>query len=76
MVRDGRGGRGSKKSPRAVTLTAAEFKQAQLTLGLTNKGLAAKLYCSERAVEFWRSGERAIPGPVKAAIECLCAKRF
>lgn len=55
-------------------MTAEEFKRAQLSLRLTNKELAAKLYCSERAVEFWRAGKRAIPGPVKAALECLCAK--
>lgn len=51
-------------------MTAEEMKQAQSTLGLTNKDLAAKLYCSERAVEFWRAGTRAIPGPVRAALEC------
>jgi len=41
-------------------MTAAEFKQAQSRLVLTNKALADILCCSERLVEMMRSGDRAV----------------
>lgn len=52
-------------------MTAAELKQAQVTLGLTNQQLADALKVSLRAVEMWRQGARQIPGPVEVAITLM-----
>jgi len=52
-------------------MTAAELKQAQVTLGLTNQQLADALKVSLRAVEMWRQGARQIPGPVEVAITMM-----
>ncbi len=41
-------------------MTPAEFKQAQLRLGLTNQQMADLLCCSLRLVEAMRQGERAV----------------
>jgi len=52
-------------------MTAAELKQAQLALGLTNTALAARLGVSLSAVEKWRAGTRPISRPVAIAIGTL-----
>lgn len=54
-------------------MTAAELKQAQVTLGLTNQQLADRLRVSLRAVEMWRQGSRPVPGPVAAFLDHLTA---
>jgi DNA-binding transcriptional regulator YiaG len=41
-------------------MTAAEFKHAQTTLGLTNQAMADLLCCSLRLVEKMRQGERRV----------------
>ena len=52
-------------------MTPAEFKAAQLLLGLTNQALADAMKVSLRAVEMWRQGARPIPGPVEVAISLM-----
>lgn len=45
-------------------MTAAEFKEAQSQVRLTNEQTAALFRVSLRTVEKWRQGTRAVPGPV------------
>lgn len=49
-------------------MTPEEFKDIQRNLGLKNKELAEKLKVSVKAVESWRAGNRAIPGPVEVCL--------
>jgi DNA-binding transcriptional regulator YdaS (Cro superfamily) len=50
-------------------MTAAEFKKAQLRLGLTNVSTADLLCCSLRLVEKMRQGERAVSARTAKLIE-------
>jgi DNA-binding transcriptional regulator YdaS (Cro superfamily) len=50
-------------------MTADEFKQAQLRLGLTNLDMADLLCCSLRLVEKMRQGERAVSARTAKLIE-------
>ncbi len=50
-------------------MTAADFKKAQLRLGLTNTAMAALLRVSLSYVEMLRGGKRTASGTVWRVIE-------
>lgn len=50
-------------------MTAAEFKKAQLRLGLTNVKMAELLRVSLSYVEMLRGGKRSASGTVRRVIE-------
>jgi len=50
-------------------MTADEFKQAQLRLGLTNAAMADLLRVSLSYVEMLRGGKRSASGTVQRVIE-------
>ena len=45
-------------------MTGAELREARQELGWTQSALASALGTSLRAVKYYESGQRAIPGPV------------
>lgn len=53
-------------------MTAAEFRRARATLGLSAERLAKLLgIASGRTVRRWESGDSAIPGPVAKLVEIM-----
>ena len=54
-------------------MTAGNFKEAQLSLGLTNEQVSKLLRVSVRTVEKWRQGSREVPGPAIVVLR-LCLR--
>jgi hypothetical protein len=54
-------------------MTPADLRAAGVTLYGQDwqTALARALYCAPRTVRHWAGGTRAIPGPVRAAVELL-----
>jgi len=52
-------------------MTADEFRQCRDKLGLSLTGMASALGVSRRAVQYYQSGERAIPKPIEKLCEAL-----
>jgi DNA-binding transcriptional regulator YiaG len=55
-------------------MTPTELKAARQFLGLSQAGLAEALRMGAnggRTVRGWELGERAVPGPVSVAVDCL-----
>lgn len=52
-------------------MTADEFRRAREALGLTGQALAKYLRITPRAVWYYQSGQRKIPGPVEVNIEMM-----
>lgn len=55
-------------------MDAKELRAALDTLGISQREAARRLRVSDRAVRYWIAGEREIPGPVEALVECWLAK--
>ena len=60
-----------RHKPGDPIMTPDQFQAEQSRLGLTNAKLSSILRVSERAVEKWRQGSRAIPGPVAVIFSIL-----
>ena len=54
-------------------MTPAQFKEAQLRLGLTNEQTSRLLRVSVRTIEKWRQGTREVPGPAIVVLK-LCQR--
>lgn len=52
-------------------MTPARFSECLLTLGWSNRAVAARLGCSELTVRLMRSGKRPVPDSVKTWLEHL-----
>ena len=55
-------------------MTAADFRAARKTLGLTQKQMAEALRMGKwgwQTISDWESGRVPVPGPVTLALECL-----
>lgn len=55
-------------------MDAEELRDALDELGLTQVEAAERLRVSGRTVRYWVAGEREIPGPAEALIECWLRK--
>lgn len=60
---------------REAALDADELRDALNELGLTQVEAADRLRVSDRTVRYWVAGEREIPGPAEALIECWLQKK-
>lgn len=55
-------------------MEADELREALDELGISQREAARRLRVSDRAVRYWVAGEREIPGPVEALVECWLTK--
>lgn len=55
-------------------MDADELRDVLDELGITQREAARRLRVSDRAVRYWVAGEREIPGPVEALVECWLTK--
>jgi len=55
-------------------MEADELREALDELGISQLEAARRLRVSGRAVRYWVAGEREIPGPVEALVECWLTK--
>ena len=56
----------TRKASSAVS--ADEFREAIAALGMNQREAALALEVDDRTVRKWALGERAVPGPVRAAL--------
>lgn len=55
-------------------MDADELREALDELGISQREAARRLRVTDRAVRYWVAGEREIPGPVEALVECWLTK--
>lgn len=55
-------------------MEADELREALDELGISQREAARRLRVTDRAVRYWVAGEREIPGPVEALVECWLTK--
>ncbi len=56
-------------------MTPEKFRHVMRLLGLTQAATAELLQVDVRTVRRWVSGERKVPGPAIAALECWVRKK-
>ena len=52
-------------------MTPAEFRHTREAMGLSLEDMARALEVTKRAVQFWETGDRAVPGPVRVALRLM-----
>lgn len=60
----------------AAPMTAKQYKQARLKLGISNYAFAAKIGVHLRTAQGYESGESKIPAPIALLIRCYLAHGF
>ena len=56
------------------TMDGDELQAALDRIGISQREAARRLRVSDRAVRYWIAGDREIPGPVEALVECWLTK--
>ena len=58
------------------SMTGDKLRKALARLDLSQAEAARRMHVSTQAVQYWVTGQRKIPGPVVALLECWETKRL